>query len=182
MQRIREIWQRVSTHRVFAPALVAAIMLLLGLLLAFSHTRNVLKIRGPYLAVLTVISVFPIFAFRFFDPHENSQPITVYFLVTAVYFIVMDSPDVVAFLRLLLFERVTSEAIKRLIFGFIALVASAGGVHYAMRLWFATTNSRGTFLEISPIKFAIYAVLQIIYLNFFIAIARDKFGIRSLFN
>lgn len=156
-------------------------MLVLGLLLAFSHTRSIIKVRGPYLAVLTVISVFPVFAFRFFDPHENARPITVYFLLAAVYFILMDNPDVVAFLRLLIFERASAQTIKGLIFGFVALVACAGGVHYAVRLWASGESRPGTFLAISPVKFAVYAILQIVYLNLFVAIARDKFGVQSLF-
>lgn len=163
------------------PALVGAVALALGLLLAFAPTRNIIKIRGPYLAVLTVISVFPVFAFRFFDPHENSRPITLYFLISAVYFISLGAPDLVAFLRAILFERITGEEVKRLLFGFTALGACAGGVHYALKLWTDMENRPGTFLAIAPVKFAVYAILQIIHLNLFVAIARDRFGINTLF-
>ncbi|HMV35602.1 MAG: hypothetical protein U1F40_11395 [Turneriella sp.] len=178
---MKETLRKVTSHRIFVPALVGAVALILGLLLAFEHTRNIIKIRGPYLAVLTLISVFPVFAFRFFDPHENSGPITLYFLVSAVYFISLGAPDFVAFLRAILFERVTGEAVKRLLFGFTALGACAGGVHYGLRIWTDKENRPGTFLAISPVKFAVYGILQIIYLNLFVAIARDKFGINTLF-
>lgn len=179
---MKEILRKITAHRIFVPALVGAVALTLGLLLAFGHTRNIIKIRGPYLAVLTVISVFPVFAFRFFDPHENSRPITLYFLVSAVYFISLGAPDLVAFLRAILFERVTGEMVKRLLFGFTALGACAGGVHYGLKIWTDMENRPGAFLAISPVKFAVYAILQIIYLNLFVAIARDRFGISSLFS
>lgn len=180
MKRVREIWSTVSAHRIFVPAVVAALALALGLLLAFAHTRNIIKVRGPYLAVLTAISVFPVFAFRFFDPHEDSRPITLYFLISALYFISLGAPDLVAFLRGLLFERVTGTGIRHLVFGLLALAASAGGLHYGLKIWSQGENKPGTFLAISPAKFAVYALLQIIYLNLFVAIARDKFGISSL--
>lgn len=178
---MKEILRKITAHRIFVPALVASITLTLGVLLSFGHTRHIIKIRGPYLAVLTLISVCPVFAFRFFDPHENSRPITLYFLVSAVYFISLGSPDVVAFLRAVLFERVTGEMVKRLLFGFTALVSCAGALHYALKIWTDMESKPGTLLAISPVKFAVYALLQIIYLNLFVAIARDRFGISSLF-
>jgi hypothetical protein len=94
----------------------------------------------------------------------------------------MGAPDLVAFLRAVLFERVTGEALKRLLFGFTALGACAGGLHFALKLWTDWENPPSTFLAIAPVKFATYAILQIIYLNLFVAIARDKFGISTLFS
>ncbi|GAB4421948.1 MAG: hypothetical protein OHK0011_00120 [Turneriella sp.] len=178
---MKEILQKITSHRIFLPAVIAVIALAVGLVLAFEHTRNIVKVRAPYLAVLTVISVFPVFAFRFFDPHENSRPITLYFLVSALYFISLGSPDPVAFLRAILFERVTGELLKRLLLGFAALGACAGGLHYGLKIWTDMENRPGTFLAISPVKFLVYAILQIIYLNLFVAIVRDRFGISTLF-
>ncbi len=70
MQNLRDIFHRVTSHRIFLPALIAAVALVIGMLLAFELTRNIIKVRGPYLMVLLAIIITPIFAFRFFDPHE----------------------------------------------------------------------------------------------------------------
>lgn len=181
MQRIRDILRTVSAHRIFVPAVIAVVAILLGLIFAFEHTRNIVKVRGPYLAVLMAIMAFPVFAFRFFDPHEDSRPISAYFLLAACYFILLGSPDFVGFLRMVLFERLAPGAIKQLVLGMLALGACSGGVHYGLRLVTEIENQPGRFLAISPVKFAVYAVLQIVYLNLFVAIARDKFGITTIF-
>ncbi len=182
MSQIREIWQRVSSHRIFIPVVVAVIALTLGSLLAFEHTRNLIKVRGPYLVVLMVIATFPIFAFRFFDPHEDARPIAGYFLVAAVYYIMLGSPDFVAFFRMLILERLPPGSLKQLLLGVVALGACAGVVHYVLRLWSKLDDPAGRFLAISVPKFAAYAVLHILYLNYLVPFVRIRFGILTIFS
>lgn len=182
MERLKGILTTISTHRIFVPALIAAMALTIGLLLAFEHTRTVLKVRGPYLAVITAIVIFPIYAFRFFDPHEDSRPISCYFVVVSLYYIFLGSPDFVNFLRHVLFERVPPGAIKQLLFGVVAFAGLAGGLHYALKIWLPAVEGERRFLSISGIKFVVYAILHVIYLNLFVAIAREKFGISSMFS
>ena len=182
MSQIREIWQRGSSHRIFIPVLVGAVALTLGSLLAFEHTRNLIKVRGPYLVVLMVIATFPIFAFRFFDPHEDARPITGYFLISAFYYIMLGSPDFVAFLRMLILERLPPGSLKQLLLGVVALAACAGTVHYVLRLWSKLDDTAGRFLAISIPKFAAYAVLHILYLNYLVPFVRMRFGILTIFS
>lgn len=180
MERLRGLISSVTAHRAFMPALVAVVALTLGLLFAFEHSRNLLKVRGPYLVVLAVIMAFPVFAFRFFDPHEDSRPISAYFIFAALYYILLGSPDFVAFLRMVLFERMPPGSVKQLLLGIAAFAGVAGVLHYAVRLWVPTVNSEKPFLAISAVKFTVYALLHVIYLNLFVAIAREKFGITSV--
>ncbi|HRP69893.1 MAG TPA: hypothetical protein PLY93_10215 [Turneriella sp.] len=185
MQKLREIAQAVIAHRAFIPALIALAALAIGALLAVEHTRNILKIRGPYLIVLTAIILFPLFAFRFFDPHEKARPISIFFVLSGVYFIYMTSPDIVEYFRMLLFERMPPGTTRQLIFGFTAYISLAGALHYLLK----PTNNENTsetttkthILDVPIIKFIIYAVLHIIYLNLFVTIAREKFGITTMF-
>jgi len=182
MERLRGIISSVTAHRAFMPALVAVIALTLGLLFAFEHSRNLLKVRGPYLVVLAIIMVFPVFAFRFFDPHEDSRPIGGYFILASLYYILLGSPDFVAFLRMLLFERMPPGSVKQLLLGIAAFAAVAGVLHYAVKLWAPAVNSEKRFLAVSAVKFFVYALLHVIYLNLFVAIAREKFGILTVFS
>lgn len=182
MERLKGILTTITTHRIFVPALIAAMALTIGLLIAFEHSRNVLKVRGPYIAVLLAIIIFPVFAFRFFDPHEDSRPISCYFVVASLYYILLGSPDFVAFLRHLLFERLPPGAIKQLLYGIAAFTGLAGGVHYVLKLWFPAAEGEERFLAVTVVKFVVYAILHIIYLNLFVAIVRDKFGINSMFS
>lgn len=181
MQNLRDIFHRVTSHRIFLPAVIAAVALIIGMLLAFELTRNIIKVRGPYLMVLLAIIITPIFAFRFFDPHEDARPIGIYFVVVSLYFILLGSPDFVVFLRMLLVERLAPGAIKHLILGITAFAGLAGGLHYALKLWLPAEEPQGRFLSVSPFKFAVYAVLQIFYLNLAVAIARERFGITTIF-
>ena len=57
MEKLRGIVTAVTGHRAFFPALVAIVALTLGILFAFEHSRNLLKVRGPYLVVLGAILV-----------------------------------------------------------------------------------------------------------------------------
>ncbi|MFO1525394.1 MAG: hypothetical protein U1F16_05410 [Turneriella sp.] len=180
MQRIRDIWQKVSAHRVFVPAAVGVVALTLGILLAFEHTRNIIRIRGVYLLVLLIVLTFPVFAFRFFDPHEDSRPIAAYFLIAGFYFIMLGAPDFFSFLRMLIFERLPSGALKQLLFGIIALSACAGALHYALRLWAAEAEGPRRFLLISFPKFLAYALLHILYLNYLLPFVRGRFGILTV--
>ncbi|MBN8220751.1 MAG: hypothetical protein J0L53_07485 [Spirochaetes bacterium] len=182
MEKLRGIVTAVTGHRAFFPALVAVVALTLGILFAFEHSRNLLKVRGPYLVVLGAILVFPIFAFRFFDPHENPRPIGWYFILVGVYYVLLGSPDFVAFLRMLIFERMPPGTIKQLAFGVVAFGALGGGIHYMMKLFSTSEQPAGRFLAVSFVKFLVYAVLHVVYLNLFIAIAREKFGILTVFS
>lgn len=182
MERLKRIISSVTAHRAFMPALVAVIALTLGLLFAFEHSRNLLKVRGPYLVVLAIIMLFPVFAFRFFDPHEDSRPIGAYFIFAALYYILLGSPDFVAFLRMLLFERMPPGSVRQLLLGIAAFAAVAGVLHYAVKLWAPAVNPENRFLAVSVVKFFVYALLHVIYLNLFVAIAREKFGILTVFS
>lgn len=177
MKRARDIWQSITAHRLFVPALIACAALTLGILLAMEHTRDIIKVRGPYLTVLLVIVFFPIFAFRFFDPHENPRPMGAYFILSGFYFILMDSPNFIEFFRALLFDRVPPGGVKTLFYGAAALAAIASLIHFSLKPETGEGFTGRTLLRISPVKFVVYAILQIIYLNLFIAIAREKFGI-----
>lgn len=178
---MKELLKKITSHRVFIPAVIAAIAILLGALLAVEHTRNIVKVRGPYLMVLLAIIVFPIFAFRFFDPHEDSTPISAYFVLVSVYFISLGSPDFVLFLRMLLIERLAPGSFKQLILGITAFAGLAGCLHYALKLWLPTEEPNGKFLAIFFSKFLAYAVLHVFYLNLAVAIARERFGITTIF-
>ncbi len=182
MDRLRTIVGQVTTHRAFMPVAITVIALTLGVLFAFEHSRNLLKVRGPYLLILAAIITFPVFAFRFFDPHEDSRPIGSYFVLVAIYYIMLGSPDFVAFFRMVLFERMPPGTIKQLLFGLAAFGALAGGLHYALRIWLPDVDSGKRFLAISGLKFFVYALLHVIYLNLFVAIAREKFGITTVFS
>jgi hypothetical protein len=182
MNRLREMIGRVIKHRVFMPVFITTVALVLGVLFAFEHSRNLLKVRGPYLLILAAIITFPVFAFRFFDPHEDSRPISGYFVLVAVYYIVLGSPDFVSFLRMVLFERMPPGTVKQLIFGVSAFAALAGGLHYALTILLPETDAKQKFLAISALKFSVYALLHVIYLNLFVAIAREKFGITTVFS
>jgi hypothetical protein len=162
--------------------MIGIIALALGLIFAFEHSRNLIKVRGPYLLVLTAIMVFPLFAFRFFDPHEDARPISGYFVLVALYFILLGAPDFVVFLRMLIFERLPAGSLKQLLFGVAAFAGLAGGLHFALKIWMPETDIRGRFLAISIVKFSTYAILHVIYLNLFVAIAREKFGIMVVFS
>jgi hypothetical protein len=72
--------------------------------------------------------------------------------------------------------------IKQLLFGLAAFGALAGGLHYALRIWLPDVDSGKRFLAISGLKFFVYALLHVIYLNLFVAIAREKFGITTVFS
>jgi len=168
--------KRITSHRIFIPALIAAIALTLGLLFAFEHSRNLVKVRGPYLIVLAVIISFPAFAFRFFDPHEDPRPMSVYLVLSALYYIMLGSPDLVLFFRMLLIEKLAPGATKQIALGFAAFAAIAGSVHFAYKI----RSEHEGFLRVVWFKFAAYAVLQVVYLNLFVAIAREKFGITIL--
>lgn len=181
MQNLRDMIGRITGHRAFLPAAIGAIALALGVLLAFELTRNIIKVRGPYLMVLLAIIITPIFAFRFFDPHEDSRPISIYFVVVSFYYILLGSPDLVIFLRMLLIERLAPGAIKNLVLGLMAFSALAGTLHYALKLWLPAEEPQGRFLSVPPLKFAVYAFLQIFYLNLAVAIARERFGITTIF-
>lgn len=182
MERLRGIVTAVAKHRAFLPAFVAVLALVIGILFAFEHSRNLMKVRGPYLLVLGVILVFPVFAFRFFDPHEDSRPISVYFILVGIYFIILGSPDFVSFFRMLLFERMPPGTIKQIVFGLAAFAALAGLIHYFVKLWLQDINLSKGLLAISFLKFLVYALLHVIYMNLFVAIAREKFGITTVFS
>ncbi|AFM12760.1 hypothetical protein [Turneriella parva] len=182
MQNLRDIFNRVTGHRAFLPAAVGVVALAIGMLLAFELTRNIIKVRGPYLMVLVAIMITPIFAFRFFDPHEDSRPISIYFVVVAFYYILLGSPDLVVFLRMLIIERLAPGAIKNLVLGFMAFSGLAGMLHYALKLWLPSDEPQGKFLSVPPLKFAVYALLQIFYLNLAVTIARERFGITTIFS
>lgn len=181
MEKLRALFEQVSTHRIFVPVMVAAIAVVLGAFLAFEHTRNIIKIRGPYFVVLMVIMTFPIFAFRFFDPHEDARPISAYFLIAALYYILLGSPDFVVFFRMLLLEKLQPGALKQLLLGVVALAACAGAVHYVLRLWSKLDDVSGRLLAISWPKFLVYALLHILYLNYLVPFVRIRFGILTGF-
>lgn len=168
--------KKLISHPVFLPALVGSLALIVGLLFAFEHSRNLIKVRGPYLLVLAVIISFPIFAFKFFDPHEDPRAISVYFVAAGIYYIMLGSPDLVIFFRMLIIEKLPRGAMKHLILGLSALGAIAGATHYAFRI----NEEHEGFLRIPWFKFSVYAILQVIYLNLFVAIAREKFGISTV--
>ncbi len=178
---MKERFRMITSHRLFVPALVAAIAMVLGVLIAVEHTRNIVKVRGPYLMVLLAIIIFPIFAFRFFDPHEDSMPIAGYFVLVSVYYITLGSPDFVVFLRMLLIERLAPGSIKQLILGITAFAGLAGGLHYALKLWLPAEEPSGRFLAVPVGKFFSYAILHVFYLNLGVAIARERFGITTIF-
>lgn len=182
MEKLRGIVTAVTRHRAFLPVLVAVVALTLGILFAFEHSRNLLKVRGPYLVVLGAILIFPIFAFRFFDPHENYRPVSFYFILVGIYYVLLGSPDFVAFLRIVIFERMPPGTLKQLAFGVVAFGALAGGIHYAVKLFSAGEQPGGRFLAVSFVKFFVYAILHVVYLNLFVAIAREKFGILVVFS
>lgn len=181
-QSLKELARSIVTHRAFVPALIGIVAVALGLVFAFEHSRNLVKVRGPYLVVLAAIIAFPVFAFRFFDPHEDARPIAGYFILVALYYILLGAPDFVVFFRMLLFERMPPGAVSQLLFGVAAFAALAGGLHYAMRIWTPLGEPPQKFLAISFVKFIVYAVLHVIYLNLFVAIAREKFGIMTIFS
>jgi hypothetical protein len=183
MERIRGLFTAVTKHRAFIPTVVAAIALILGTLLAFEHSRNLVKVRGPYLVVLGAILIFPVFAFRFFDPHEDSRPITGYFIVAGIYYILLGGPNLVTGFDALLRAQLTSGTIKQLAFGVTALAAIAGMIQYAIKFSDDTTlqNGRGL-LTISVGKFLIYAFIHMVYINATVMLVREKFGITTVFS
>ncbi|MBV6492225.1 MAG: hypothetical protein LDLANPLL_00218 [Turneriella sp.] len=180
MQRLRSILSVWVRHRAFIPIVVACIALALGVLLSMEHTRNILKIRGPYLLVLAAIIVFPVFAFRFFDPQENARPISIFFVLSALYYIYMGAPDAVAFFRLFLFERMPPGTTRNLLYGVAAYFSLAGILHYILKVE-REEDEKLRILDVSIIKFLVYAILHIVYINLFVTIAREKFGISTVF-
>lgn len=182
MQYLRRFWLKLSSHRLFLPAVVFVLALALGLLLSFPYTRNLIRVRGPYLAMLSAIAIFPVFTFRFFEPHDDPVPISWYFVLAAVYYINVGSPELVGYLRNVFFGHVPMAAFFSLLLGFVAVAAIAGALHFAFAIYRDKDSPQGTFLAISPVKFGIYALLQVLYLNLFVALVRDKFGISGIFS
>jgi hypothetical protein len=178
MDRLREIYLAITRHRAFAPVLIGVLAITFGLVLGFEHSRNLVKVRAPYLVVLGGVTIAPIFAFRFFDPHEPWRPISYYFIIASIYFIALGSPDAIGFLAKLLRSRVTGTAIKQLILGFFAFGAIAGTLHFALNLFLPPKEdeTRAPFLSISVVKFLVYAILHLVYINLAVAMVRQQFG------
>lgn len=160
--------------------LVAIVALTLGSLLVFEHTRNLVKVRGPYLMVLMVIGTFPIFAFRS-DPHEDARPITGYFLVAAFYYIMLGSPDFVAFFRMLILERLPPGSVKTT----AARHRGARRLRRRSALRAATVVKKlNDFRTLSAIRFPVCRVRWRLdlYLNYLIPFVRMRFGILTIFS
>lgn len=176
MQRVREIVRAAVRHRAFVPVVIAVVAITIGALFAIEHTRNILKIRGPYVLLLGVVVGFPIFAFRFFEPHEDARPMSAYFIATALYYIFLGAPNVLHILSLAIFERIPPGGVKQTLLGLAAFVGIAGTLHFVLRLWWPAEEPERRFMGVSLRKFFVYALLHVFYLNIFISLVRRKFG------